>query len=86
MDALGVFWLVSYSVIGIIAIIKLKSTSTRNQHNGDDDKSERVNSITEVQKRSRSRAVVSQTTSNRCCNCGDKKASNDSKENSLPHS
>ena len=88
MDALGIFWLVLYSIIGIVTFIKLRASSstTRNQHSGYDDKTKSVNSITEVQKGSSSRVILSKNTSNRSCNSTDKKASNNNDENTFHHS
>jgi hypothetical protein len=51
MDALGIFWLVLYSIIGIVVLLKLRLTSpSSNHHKNNDNKSDCIKSIAQIKK------------------------------------
>jgi len=76
MDALGIFWLVLYSVIGVWALLKLKSTSTTtNQEKKDSHEPHSVKGITEGNERPSKRITFAKHICNNSSDGSNKKAS-----------
>ena len=91
MDIEGIFWIVLWFIIALVAFIKLKTTSssskkTSNQNNNDSRKSYHIGSTTE-RKQGFSKCVsFLKYRHNKCCDASNDKAGNCDNEDSFNHS
>lgn len=85
MDALGIFWLILFSVIAIIAFVKLRTSSTTkktgNNNNRNSGNSERIYSIAEGNKGFSKDIAIREDTGNKSSNSSDNKARNSDDKN-----
>jgi len=92
MDALGIFWIVLYSIIAILAYIKLRTTSsaspnkTTNKDNSDSRKSYCINSITKSLQYISNYIPFFKHRRNKCRDATNNKTGNCDYEDSLNHS
>lgn len=92
MDALGIFWIVIYSIIAIISFIKLRTSSssssdkTGNQDNSDSRKPYCIGGITERQQGISKCILFLKHTRNKCRNASNDKTGDCDYEDSLNHS